>query len=364
MSVSDVGFDTSVASDHNAVLFTLSVRDPGFPSKLISGRKWSTVSVESVRCDIKSGFSQFNPSSVENSVSQYNTILLAVADKHAPSREKRVTVRPESPWHNADLDREKRLKRKLENKHLSTNLVVDLEAYHEQRNIYNVKLAKTKQDYFRKEISTAAKPSEKSKICNKLLNREKKVVLPSHDTSEELAERFINYFSDKIKTIRTNLENLPPQQDPIDSYPEFSGIPLLQFEPVSTDFVEDIIKKSPTKSCTLDPVPTWLLKQCTEELVPVLTTITNLSLACADFSDTLKVAFVTPLIKKITLDCEILKNYRPVSNLSFLSKLIERIVCTQLVSHLKANGLYEIFQSAYREFHSTETADVYAAGAL
>ena len=356
VSVSDVGFDTSVASDHKAVLFTLSVRDPGFPSKLISGRKWSTVSVESVQCDIKSGFSQFNPSSVENSVSQYNKILLAVADKHAPSREKRVTVRPESPWHNADLDREKRLKRKLENKHLSTNLIVDLEAYHEQRNVYNVKLAKTKQDYFRKEISTAAKPSEKSKICNKLLNREKKVVLPSHDTAKELAERFINYFSDKIKTIRTNLENLPTQQDPIDSYPEFSGIPLLQFEPVSTDFVKDIIKKSPTKSCTLDPVPTWLLKQCTDELVPVLTTITNLSLACADFSDTLKVAFVTPLIKKITLDCEILKNYRPVSNLSFLSKLIERIVCTQLVSHLKANGLYEIFQSAYREFHSTETA--------
>ena len=70
VSVSDVGFDTSVASDHKAVLFTLSVRDPGFPSKLISDRKWSTVSIESVRCDIKSGFSQFNPSSVENSVSQ------------------------------------------------------------------------------------------------------------------------------------------------------------------------------------------------------------------------------------------------------------------------------------------------------
>ena len=356
VSVSDVGFDTSVASDHKAVLFTLSVRDPGFPSKLISGRKWSTVSVESVQCDIKSGFSQFNPSSVENSVSQYNKILLAVADKHAPSREKRVTVRPESPWHNADLDREKRLKRKLENKHLSTNLIVDLEAYHEQRNVYNAKLLKTKQDYFRKEISTAAKPSEKSKICNKLLNREKKVVLPTHDTAKELTERFINYFSDKIKTIRTDLENLPPQQDPTDSNADFSGTPLLQFEPVSTDFVQDIIKKSPTKSCSLDPVPTWLLKQCTEELVPVLTTITNLSLACAEFSDTLKVAFVSPLIKKITLDCEILKNYRPVSNLSFISKLIERVVCTQLISHLKSNGLYEVFQSAYREFHSTETA--------
>ena len=50
------------------------------------------------------------------------------------------------------------------------------------------------------------------------------------------------------------------------------------------------------------------------------------------------------------------KNYRPVSNLSFISKLVERVVCVQLVKHLKTNNLYEIFQSAYRQLHSTETA--------
>ena len=50
------------------------------------------------------------------------------------------------------------------------------------------------------------------------------------------------------------------------------------------------------------------------------------------------------------------KNYRPVSNLSFISKLVECIVCVQLVEHLKTNNLYEIFQPAYRQLHSTETA--------
>ena len=82
----------------------------------------------------------------------------------------------------------------------------------------------------------------------------------------------------------------------------------------------------------------------------------NTSLSCAEFPKELKRAFLTPLIKKIILDAEILKNYRPVSNLSFLSKLIERIVCVQLVNHLDKNGLYEVFQSAYRQMHSTETA--------
>ena len=65
---------------------------------------------------------------------------------------------------------------------------------------------------------------------------------------------------------------------------------------------------------------------------------------------------MSPLIKKLTLDSEILKNYRPVSNLSFISKLIERIAAVQLIDHLKTNNLYEKYQSAYRALHSTETA--------
>ena len=93
------------------------------------------------------------------------------------------------------------------------------------------------------------------------------------------------------------------------------------------DDVRKIIHASPTKSCALDPIPTWLLKQCEEQIIPVLTLIVNVSLETAEFSDELKKAFVTPLIKKALLDCEILKNYRPVSNLSFVSKLLERIVC-------------------------------------
>ena len=120
--------------------------------------------------------------------------------------------------------------------------------------------------------------------------------------------------------------------------------------------IRKIISSSPTKSCALDPIPTWLLNQCQDQLAPVLTTIVNASLSCAEFPTELKKAFLTPLIEKIILDCEIFKNYRPVSNLSFISKLVERVVCVQLVEHLKTNNLYEIFQSAYRQLHSTETA--------
>ena len=70
----------------------------------------------------------------------------------------------------------------------------------------------------------------------------------------------------------------------------------------------------------------------------------------------MKSAVVTPLLKKATLDPEILKNYRPVSNLSFVSKVLERVVAQQLTSYMTDNNLHEYLQSAYKPGHSTETA--------
>ena len=70
----------------------------------------------------------------------------------------------------------------------------------------------------------------------------------------------------------------------------------------------------------------------------------------------LKAASVTPLLKKSSLDREDLKNYRPVSNLPYLSKLIEKVVVKRLNAHMTAHNKHEYYQSAYRSFHSTETA--------
>ncbi|WP_419616807.1 reverse transcriptase domain-containing protein, partial [Thiolapillus sp.] len=60
--------------------------------------------------------------------------------------------------------------------------------------------------------------------------------------------------------------------------------------------------------------------------------------------------------KKTSLDPNDLKNFRPVSNLSFFSKLLEKVVMSQLLDHLNTNELWPRFQSAYRACHSTETA--------
>jgi len=70
----------------------------------------------------------------------------------------------------------------------------------------------------------------------------------------------------------------------------------------------------------------------------------------------LKSALVTPLLKKASLNQEDLKNYRPVSNLPYVSKVLERVVATRFIDHCTNNNLMNYYQSAYRSFHSTETA--------
>ncbi len=70
----------------------------------------------------------------------------------------------------------------------------------------------------------------------------------------------------------------------------------------------------------------------------------------------MKEAMIIPILKKPQLDQDILNNYGPVSNLTFISKCIERAVVKQFVCHLEENHLSEKYQSAYRQFHSTETA--------
>ena len=72
--------------------------------------------------------------------------------------------------------------------------------------------------------------------------------------------------------------------------------------------------------------------------------------------DCLKIAMLDPLLKKVNAESDFFQNFRPVSNLKFLSKLVEKAVFVQLSEYLVENELHKVFQSAYKSFHSTKTA--------
>ena len=120
--------------------------------------------------------------------------------------------------------------------------------------------------------------------------------------------------------------------------------------------VENIIKNFPSKTCSLDSIPTWLVKDNLHTLLPILTKVVNSSLTSGTFPDTLKQSIITPVLKKSSLDHNILKHYRPVANIKFISKVIEKAASCQVTNHIDSNDLGENYQSSYKRFHTTETA--------
>ena len=179
---------------------------------------------------------------------------------------------------------------------------------------------------------------------NELLGRDR------HPASVFPAVDLHRFFDDKVAGVRTatvgQLIFTPPP----------AGCELRIFRQVTEAKVLVLIRALPDKQCTSDPLPTWLLKGCAELLTPVLRDIINQSLDTGTVPTSFKTAYIIPLLKKSDLDPADVKSYRPISNLSIISKLLERVVSEQLVKYLKDNDLLPDLQSAYRVNHSTETA--------
>ena len=177
-----------------------------------------------------------------------------------------------------------------------------------------------------------------------------------NSSSKHSADQFRTYFVDKIKTFRSKLPliDLNPLSLSDKSPPIF-----LSFKLVSVDEIKQLILSSPKSTCLLDLVLSNLPLHCIDSIAPIITRIVNLSLSFRFYSKQLKSALVKPLPKKSNLDPNDLKNYRPISNLSFSSKLVELVIAVRLSSHLSSYNLMPKLQSAYRKFHSSKTALLY-----
>ena len=151
--------------------------------------------------------------------------------------------------------------------------------------------------------------------------------------------------------MRSATENAAP--------PSFSPCPkpcyFDTFQPL-TEQVLILIKRAPDKTSDLDPVPTWLVQEFAPIVAPFFAHVFNVSLEKGYLPASQKKAIVYPGLKKPSLDPDDLSNYRPISNLSFVSKLLEQAVHAQLLLYRNDNELLPSVQSAYRQFFSTETA--------
>ena len=163
---------------------------------------------------------------------------------------------------------------------------------------------------------------------------------------------FHQFFDAKVAGVRASTADAPsPTFTAVDP-----GCSFTHFELLTVEDVAAAIRALPDKQCSSDPIATRYVKEAVDVLAPFCTELFNRSLTAGSVPSSFKAAYVTPLLKKAGLDPADVSSYRPISNLSVMSKLLERLVAKQLVGYLTASGLLPRLQSAYRAHHSTETA--------
>ena len=295
-------------------------------------------------------------SSVNTRLGSDQQLSECLTDKYAPLQCKKIALRPHSPWYTSALRREKRARRRGERVAARTQLEVDQQIVQNMYRRRNEQLVEAKSTYFTNKVKESMDdPKALFRLTRNMMGNSGDKILPVHTCKRKLANDFSAFFTNKILNIRSEL-GLTDTHTGVSVTNCFSGVPLNTFRDATEAEIWNIIKLSTVKSCELDPLPTWLLKECNAELIPLITDIVNMSLRESMIPKSLKTAHIRPLLKKTGLDSDILKNYRPVSNLTFISKVIEKVISGRLNEHLINNSLFDPLQSAYRDKHSTETA--------
>jgi len=252
----------------------------------------------------------------------YNTTLSRLVNIHAPLLKKTITLRPHAPRYTDELRQAKRKRCQCERKWIHTQLEAHRQIYREQCGFVNKLLPTARKDYYEDKILKCGRDQKSIyKVTTQLLGKSKSSLLPRHGSNSELAEQFNDFFNNKIITIGNSLVSSTaykgePEED--------EHMPKLSFFTHATlDEINEIVTKSPNKSCSLDPLPTWLLKKCLDSLLPSITHIINQSFLVGEVPRELKTAHIRLPLKKPGLDVEALKNYIPVSNLYFLATAIK-----------------------------------------
>ena len=339
-------------SDHRLIKFNVNITRPPATRTTRSFRNFKEIDRDALKSKLASSFIDFPKSSdVEELYDFYAKSMTSIIDQLAPVTSKTSIDKARAPWYTEELIDERRKVRQLERTWLSSKLTIDREIFVSKRSDYYRHVDEAKQNYHQTRIEYSD-TAGLFRIVDELTGSKKAnaSIKPTNVSLSDLPNVFLNFFRDKV----VNLKNgLTPQIE--DSEPEAQST-LSDFVPISPADVTDLVNKSNSKSCNLDILPTDLLKFCINEMAPFLTYLFNASLVTGVVPQAFKTASVKPLLKKAGLDENLLKNYRPVSNLSFLSKCLERIVITQLNKYLSRYELYAKCQSAYRANHSCETA--------
>ena len=342
-------------SDHHLLTWSVDTHQvhQQQPLQTVIMRPWRSLDVEQLRSELlASPLCQIDswPSDIDEMAALYDSVLTSILDRLVPLRTIVRRPRPSDPWFDRDCRQSKRVMRRLERAYAaacrrattgvgSAAAADDAKtAWYDQRRRYRELLQSKRSSFWCDTVEAGrASPQKLWKTIDQLLGRGK---LPA--SSEISVNDFNRFFTDKVSAVRAKTADAPePSYTPVRT-----GVSLPAFSAVSVADVMTAIAKLPDKSSAADQLPVPLMKQVASELGPFMCELFNRSMSAGHFPATFKEVFITPVIKKPGLDAADVGSYRPISNLSVISKLLERIVAKQLTDYLQSADLIPRLQSA------------------
>ena len=351
------------ASDHYPIMFDIHCVPLYKNTKInITTRNWKNLDVSEFKenllaCDFIR--SPDETLTLEELVDGYSKTLSAILNKICPEEHKTVRPRPLQAWFNDELRQLKRNKRSAERKWKKFKSATNKEEYNNIKRLYHSAIKSARLNFYKTSLlKDKLDIKQVYKTVNKLTGDDFSSVLPTHSDKRTLANRMSDFFSNKIESIRTEItkENEKNTVNPIIENESSCNAVLTDFSMISPQELRNVICSMNNKFNPKDPIPTWLVKECIDELSPLMMMIIEKSFTQAEFPINLKHATIRPLLKDTDVDPELLNNYRPISNTPFLAKLLEKVALNQLNVHIEDNDLHSTYQSGYKKNHSCETA--------
>ena len=311
----------SLESDHYCTksYFNVSVSKPSTLYRTV--RNITKIDRPSFISELSS-ISEF--SSVEKA-NQFCDFLRTVLDKHAPPYLRKAITHNSSPWFESIRDERsiaKGERRQAERKWRNTKLTIFKDLYGQAKHKVSKLVHTAKCKFYTERIALASSSKELHHIVNTLSNRHPPKILPTIYPSVDIPSIFIKHFTNKVEKLRANIASEHVTSILVTGT---AAATFFSFEKESQLTVKECILNSAPRSCELDPIPSKLLIECLDYILPSLTDLFNSSLASDIFPQCLKSALVTHILKKRCLNHNDLNNYRPVSNLCFIAKILENL---------------------------------------
>ena len=297
---------------------------------------------------------------VNEAVMKFESLFLPICNKHAPLRRKRVR-KQNSPWITNDIIQLMHKRDNVKKKAIASGSSQQWATYKYLRNKVNYAIKESKRSYLTQSVYAAKKDSRE--IWKTLRNvvpgkvRSTNVTcIRTEDSDCTDPKNIANFLNDHFATVGPKLAakipNITHQNSSSDDLDE-SG--KFKFQRVSEEYILKQLKSlSDGKATGTDETPAKLLKLACHSIVVPITHIINLSISTNVFPDKWKSARISPIFK--SGDSSDVNNYRPISILPVLSKLLERSIFDQLYPFLDAKGLLHEKQSGFRPKYSTCTA--------